>query len=113
MVGWYVCGGGYLLPTESAELSLFAYAAAAATAVALLVFFGSSGAGSAFGVVCGGVVGLCVALGAVLDRTGGGHQRSEAVDEGSKPCGVLLLRDGFCAAVKLSGQCYERIDLIL
>ena len=82
MVGGYVHGGGYLLPTESDELSLFAYAAAAATAVALLVFFSSSGAGSAFGVVCGGVIRLCVALRAVLDRAGGGHQRSEAVDEG-------------------------------
>jgi hypothetical protein len=113
MVGWYVRGGGYLLPTESAELSLFAYAAAAATAVALLVFFSSSGAGSAFGVVCRGVVGLCVALGAVLDRAGGAHKRSKAVNKGFKPCSMLLLRDGFCAAVKLSGQCYERIDLIL
>ena len=91
MGGGYIRGGGYLLPTESAELFLFAYAAAAVTAVALLSFFGSSGAGSAFGVVCGGVVGLCVALGAVLDRTGRGHERSKAVNEGSKPCGMLLL----------------------
>ena len=107
MVGGYVRGGGYLLPTESAELSLFAYAAAAATAVALLVFFGRSGAGSAFGVVCGGVVGLCVALGAVLNRAGGAHECSKVVNKGSKPCGVLLLRNGFCAVVELSGQRYE------
>ena len=113
MVGGYVCGGGYLLPTESAELSLFAYAAAAATAVALLVLFDGSDAGSDFGVVCWGVVGLCVAFGAVLNRTGGGHERSKAVNEGSKPYGVLLLRDGFCVTVKLSGQRYEHIDLIL
>ena len=113
MVGGYVCGGGYLLPTESAELSLFASAAAAVTAVALLVFFGGSGAGSDFGVVCGGVVGLCVALGAVLDHTGRGHERSKAVNEGSKPSGVLLLRDGFCAVVELSSQRYECVDLIL
>ena len=113
MVGGYVRGGGYLLPTESAELSLFAYAAAAATAVTLLVFFGSSNVGSGCGVVCGGVVGLCVAFCTVLNRAGGGHQRSEAVDEGSKPSGVLLLRDGFCAAVELSSQRYKRVDLIL
>ena len=91
MVGGYVCGGGYLLPTESAELSLFAYVAAAATAVALLVLFGGSDAGSDFGVVCRGVVRLCVAFSAVLDRMGGGHERSKVVNEGSKPCGMLLL----------------------
>ena len=114
MVGWYVHGGGYLLPTESAELSLFAYAAAAAAAaVALFVFFGSSNMESDCDVICGGVVGRCVALGAVLDRAGGAHERSKAVNKGSKPCGMLLLRDGFCAAVKLSGQRYERVDLIL
>jgi hypothetical protein len=113
MVGGYVRGGGYLLPTESAELSLFAYAAAAATAVAHFVFFGSSNVESGCDVVCGGVVGLCVAFCTVLDRAGGVHQRSEAVDEGSKPSGVLLLRDGFCAAVELSSQRYERVDLIL
>ena len=112
MVGGYVRGGGYLLPTESAELSLFADAAAAATAVTLLVLFGGSDAGSAFGVVCGGVVGLCIAFGAVLDRAGGAHECSKAVNKGSKPSGVLLLRDGFCTAVELSGQRYERIDLI-
>jgi hypothetical protein len=91
MVGGYVRGGGYLLPTESAELSLFASAAAAATAVVLLIFFGGSDAESGCNVVCRGVVGLCVALSAVLNHAGRGHERAKAVNEGSKPCGVLLL----------------------
>ena len=108
MDGGYVHGGGYLLPTESTELSLFACAAAAATVVVLLFFICSCSS-----AVYRGVIGLCIVLCTVLDCTGGGHEHAKVVYEGSKPYSMLLLRAVSSMEVKLTGEHYEHVNLVL